>query len=109
MNTNTFEYKMDTITFEYNDFDTWYVKDHLDIASKLIYELAPYVKVIAFKEDDKITMYLEVCESKLYTLYISDEKFEKHFYEFKYDVSRRMKNIHRHIGKALDVSLGENI
>ena len=53
-------------------------------------------------------MTLKVCDKDICEMQVSYDNFETHFYAFKYDVSRRLKNMQRHIDKALDVSLGEN-
>ena len=46
-------------------------------------------------------------EYKLYTLIVHPETIPDYFYQFKYDVSRRLKNLNRHIDTALNASLGE--
>lgn len=103
---------MNSITLEYSDFYPWEIQDILSCNEKLKleYELSPYVKIYisTCKEEERYIMTLKVCDKNICEMQVSYENFEKSFYEFKYEVSRRLKNMQRHIDKALDVSLGEN-
>jgi hypothetical protein len=98
-------------TYPYDEFDYFHINTLLENSDiKLItYELSPYVDVIVEREEntENVKLYLKVCEYKLYTLIVHPETIPDYFYQFKYDVSRRLKNLNRHIDTALNASLGE--
>lgn len=103
---------MNKITLEYSDFNSWEIQGMFSCNEnlKIEYDLSPYVKVhvSCCKEEERYIMTLKICDKDICEMQVSYDNFETHFYAFKYDVSRRLKNMQRHIDKALDVSLGEN-
>lgn len=98
-------------TYPYDEFDEFHINSLLENSDiKMItYELSLYVDVIVEREEntEAVKLYLKVYEYKLYTLTVYPEVISDYFYQFKYDVSRRLKNLNRHIDTALNVSLGE--